>query len=434
MDVETFANGVDTTTCDMTRARGPVIVRRCKLAHDIENVTDRGKLVAALRLAAIEGAISVEDNQFLAVPQVGILLDGAASGAPVQINRNVIRPRAVVTNGYALVIVGSRNFEIAGNKISAENGRGIDIDSYRKEPVAQGTIHHNTVEVSEGLNREYREHLETRALRLRNTVDRKGPHHDLLIHDNILTATTGAGLAQKAFAVRVTYQNADGSMNHANVRLERNVLRAVATSPETHAAALALDGFDAGVDLHVTDNILESNDIGVTLGDTEGPVAEARLIGNTIRKVKADIDRPFHAIHAGFWEYGVRGSVVIGPKLENHAALDVDWAGSARKDLAVGQLLNVTVRKGDAPAAGAGLVVEDREGKSVFTGTAGADGVLRAIQVVTVQYRQLTADPAKITVDERGPFQVRATLGGKTVSQQVVLKANQEITLELPPR
>src|SRR5262249_22919550 len=147
-----------------------------------------------------------------------ILLDSVRSGAPVHIRRNRIQQRAVVTNGYGLVIVASSHFEVAENRIVAENGRGIDIDSYRKEPVAQGQIHHNYVEVREGLNREYWSRLEARALRLRNVVDGKGPHRDLLIHDNTFIASTGPGLAQKAFAVRVSYQNADNSMSRANVR------------------------------------------------------------------------------------------------------------------------------------------------------------------------------------------------------------------------
>jgi hypothetical protein len=433
-NVETLTTGVDTTTLDASRAQGPIVVQRCKFRHDVNNVTDRGKLVATLRLAAINGAIDVENNELTGVPQVGILLDGANSGAPIRILHNQIQQQAVVTNGYALVISGSSHFEVADNRIVAANGRGIDIDSYRTEPVEIGCIHHNYVEVREGLNREYWNRLETRALRLRNTVDRKGPHRDLLIQDNTFIASAGADTAQKAFAVRVTYQNGDGSMTRANVRLERNVLRAVATSPDAHASALALDGFDAGVDLNVSDNVLESNDTALTLADSEGPVNQARIVGNTFRKITAGSERPFHAIHAGFWEFAVHGVAVIGPKLENHDVLDVEWAGTGAKDLAIGHLLSLTVRQGDGPASGAEVSIEDRQGKVFFSGKTGPDGELRAIPLVQTQYRQTTADPRKIAAEQRGPFRVRVTSGGKTVSEEVVLDKNREIDIHLPAR
>ncbi|MFO0927753.1 MAG: right-handed parallel beta-helix repeat-containing protein [Gemmataceae bacterium] len=106
--------------------------------HDVANISDRLRSVAALRMGQVEGPVLVEDCRFLAVPQVGLLLDGARSGRPLRIRRNTFQQRTVVTNGYAIAIAGSRNFEIAENRISAENGRGIDVDSYRREPVEDG--------------------------------------------------------------------------------------------------------------------------------------------------------------------------------------------------------------------------------------------------------------------------------------------------------
>lgn len=435
-DVTCFTSGMDTTTIDVGRAKGPVVIRRCTLKHDVENITDRGKLTSALRLAAVDGTIDVEDNELSGVPQVGILLDGAASGQPVRICKNRIHLKTVVTNGYGLIIAGSRNFEIAHNRIVAENGRGIDVDSFRKEPVAHGHIHHNHVEVREGLNREYRDRLEARALRLRNTVDGKGPHRDLLIDDNTFIATTSDGLAQDAFAVLVTYQNADGAMTGANVRLERNVLRALTTrpGPGSHASALDIDGFDPNVGLVIENNVLESNDTALTLANTQGSVAGFRLVGNTFRRLAEGPERQYHAIRAGFWEHTVHDAAVIGPKLEGQANFDVDWVGAGRKDLARGHLLNLTVRQDEQPVAAAAISVEDRDGKVVFTGTTGTDGKLFTIPLVTVMERQATGNPRQITKDERGPFRVRVTAGGKSTVEEVQVEDNREVVLSLPAR
>lgn len=433
-DVRVYTTGIDTTTIDARQVRGPVAVRRCTLHHDVENITNRMSLVSAIRLGAVQGPIDIEDNELVSVPQVGILLDGASTGAPVHIRRNRIQQRALVTNGYALTIVASQNFEVADNRITAENGRGIDIDSYRKTPVQKGSIHHNHVEVCERPNREYPGEMEARALRLRNVVDARGPHRDLHIHDNTFIATTGPGLGNAAYAVIISYQNADGSMSQANVRLERNRMRGITTRPEpkSRAAALDLEGLDAGVDVHFQDNILESNVAALALASSQAPVAGLKIVGNTFRRVEAEGNRTFHAILTGFWTYTVQDVAVIGPRVENHPALDIEWDGSGKKDLATGYLLDVTVRQGDKPVAGAQVAIEDREKKVVYEGKTDAKGRIKLVPLVAARYRQMTPDPRQITADNRGPFQVRVTAGTKTATKEIAPTGNQEIEIRLP--
>src|SRR5207249_1662456 len=107
--VETLTNGMDTTTLDASRVAGRVVIRNCILRHDVDNISCRFKLFSAIRLAGVSGPIQVEDNQLLRVPQVGISLSGATSGQPVLIRHNRIHQQAVLTNGYALLLVSTRN-------------------------------------------------------------------------------------------------------------------------------------------------------------------------------------------------------------------------------------------------------------------------------------------------------------------------------------
>jgi hypothetical protein len=342
----------------------------------------------------------------------------------------------VATNAYAILLASTQNFEIANNRIIAENGRGISLDGYGKAPIMKGHIHDNYVEVRELPNREYWTKMEARALRMRNTEDRKGPQRDLLIRDNTFVAITGDGLAQKAFAAMISYQNADGSMTDANVRLEGNTFRAITTSrdPSSQAVALVFDGLAPQVGLHLRDNILESNDCSLALGELDAGVEELKLIGNTFRRLSEGPPRRYFGIRAGWWNRVVRDTAIIGPRLEKDATLDVDWVGIGRKDLGIGRLLTVVVRHGQDAVAGVAVSVRDREGKTVFTGKTDEKGQVRDIPLVTVRQEQRTEDPKKISRDERGPFRVSATLEGKTVSEETALGKNEELILRLPVR
>lgn len=426
-DVSMLTTGLDTNTVQADRTSGPVTVRRCTFRHDVENITDRLRSIAALRLGQAEGPIVVEECRFLAVPQVGILLDGVRSGRPVRIRRNQLEQRAVVTNGYAIAVAGSRHFEIADNRIMAENGRGIDIDSYRREPVEDGVIRHNHVEVHERLNREYWTRMEARALRLRNTVDAHGAHRRLRIHDNTLIAHADAGPGSRAYAVRLTYQNRDGSMSHADVRLEHNTLKAIAhgVDPTSRVSALAIAGLDAGVDLHIRDNVLEGNDSALTLGDGEGDVTGITLVGNTLVRSTEGAARPYVAIHAGNWTQAVRRVALLDTRLRGGAELGVRWSGSAVKEVGTGRLLRVRT------AAGASVVVKDAAGAVQFRGTADDRGELRDIPLVTRRYRQTTPDGRQDTIEASGPFEVTATRGDRSARRSVEPHEGETIVLKV---
>ena len=74
--------------------------------------------------------------------------------------------------------------------------------------------------------------MDARALRLRNNIDAGGPQRDLHVYGNTFVATTGPGLARRAYGVHVSYVNPRGQMDGANVLLEHNTIRAVVTTAD----------------------------------------------------------------------------------------------------------------------------------------------------------------------------------------------------------
>jgi hypothetical protein len=428
--VQTFTGGMDTITLNAEAASDSVVIRGCTFRHDVDNVSNRGLQCAVVHLAQINCPVRVEDNRLLDVPLVGILMDYCRH---TRILRNRFRQREVAVNGYALIVSACRDFEIAENRIVAENGRGILLDGYRKDPLDGGDIHDNYVEVRERLNREYNTRIEARALRMR--AGEAGPHRNLHIHHNTFVAITGPGLAQQAFAVRIGYGNKDGQMDHANLRIEHNTMRAITTSsePESRASALALDGLAPGVDLRLRDNVLESNDASVTLADTEGPASGVRLIANTFRKSTEGARRPYAAVHAGYWIFPVQAIEILAPRLENGATLDIRWAGSGVKDLSIGYLLTVAARREGKPVSDAVVSVRDKHGSEVFSGKTDARGEIRDIPTIDTRYRQETADPKRIIAEHRAPFTVSVTSGGVSVSREIAVGANTSVRIDLAP-
>lgn len=426
--VQTLTRGMDTNTLNAESASGSVMVRDSTFRHEVDNISNRGLQYATIRLVHVDGSVRIEGNRFLDVPLVGVLLD---EGRQTRILRNEFHQRAVVVNGYGILVSSSHDFEIAENRILAENGRGILLDGYRKEPLRDGDIHDNYVEARERFNREYHTRIEARALRMR--AGDAGSHENLNIHHNTFVAETGPGLAQRAYAVRIGYVNKGGLMDHANLRVEHNTMRAITTTsdPNSRASALALDGLAPGVELSIRENILESNDASVTLADTEGPAEGARLIGNTFRKSKKGADRPYVAVHAGYWTFPIHDVEILGPRLENGATLAVRWAGSGAKELSIGYLLTVTACREGKPVPDAEVSLRDKKGKVVFSGKTDAQGRIRDIPAIDLQYRQESKDPNRITARRHDPFDLRVTSGGATVSRQIAPGANREVTIDI---
>jgi len=288
-NVHTHATGTDTTSLDATYARDGIVVRGSTFEENIDLVTDRMKNHATLRLNDLRGDILVESNRFLGSPQAGVMLAANDRDSSARIVGNEFRQHAVVTNGYAIIVSAAHNFTLANNLIVPINGRGINLDGYNRGLLSRGEVFGNHVEVQETFNREYPTGLGATALRLRNAVGSQGPHRDLSIHDNVFIARTGPGQVPRAYGVRISYVNENGSMNEAGISLENNHISALATAsvPGYRGRALALDRVDAGIDLRIARNLLESDDLPLAVAEGTD-VRGAVLIANTYRESGPD--------------------------------------------------------------------------------------------------------------------------------------------------
>jgi hypothetical protein len=428
--VETFACGMDTETLDATRAAGPVTIRNSTFRERIGNISRRMNNFATLKFGNVRGPILVEDNRLVGSPQIGVLLAWNDPRWPARIRRNDIRQEAVATNGYAILCSATRHFEISGNTIRPNSGRGICLDGFSGGLLARGEIRDNVVEVQERPNREYPLGLSAMALRLRNTTDRQGPHRDLNIRGNTFAARCGPGLVREAAAVRISYANRGGAMNDANIVLAGNTLRATAATPDLsyRARALVLDRVEAGINLTIRDNILESNDVSLALGDRDGGAEAVTLLDTTLRKSAAGPQRPYSGILAGYYNRDIRSIRLVGTRYEGGATAAVAWAGTGRREVQRGGLLSVRVVDGNGqPVSGAAVRVLDREGREVAFGKTGADGMAREMLILTCVCRP--GSPRGIE-ERRGPHRVLASHVG-AAAEESYLSGKRTLTLTL---
>src|SRR5262249_13491422 len=166
-NVQTHATGMDTETLDATAASNHVTILNSTFREDINNISDRMRTFATLKLNNISAPIDVEGNHLLGSPQAGIVIARNDPHFAIEIRNNAFRQNAVVTNGYAILLSAAQNFEIAGNTVVPTNGKGFLLDGYSSAPLLNGSIHDNYVNVQEVANREYPLGLEAVALRLR---------------------------------------------------------------------------------------------------------------------------------------------------------------------------------------------------------------------------------------------------------------------------
>lgn len=422
-NIETLATGDDTTTLNAVYSSGAVAIRNSTFREDIVNVTNRAHGVSTIRLRSTTATIQVENNRFLGTAQIGITAD-INNGYALTIRGNEIRQNAVTTNAYGIVLSAISNFDVSGNTIVATNGRGILVDGYRPSPVTTGTIRNNYVDVRELPNREQGSKVESRALRLRNNVDSMGPHRDLDISGNTFIAWSGSGMAQTAYGVRISYLNKAGAMNDANINLYDNTIKAIATSSDAayKAQALSVDGVDSGINLHIWDNVLESNETSLALtGSDGGDIHGVTLTANTLRRSADGPVRFYQGILAGYWINQIRDVRILDTRLEGGATAGITWIGSGTKEVAIGWSLNLTARDSSGRVLpGATVQILDKDWDTVFEATTDATGHA-IVPLVTTVFRQTGTDPRVITADHRGPHRVTVTSGERNKSIDIDL-------------
>jgi hypothetical protein len=438
-NVTTQDYGIDTQTLDAYTAGGGIVVRNSTFRESVDNITDRMSNFATLALTYLQGPAFVDNNQILGSPQCGIVLANNNPQYRITISNNTIQQHAIVTNGYGISIAALQNFEIAHNTITPTNGRGITIDGYSSTPVQNGLVHDNYVSVQEAYNREYwlgGTGIEARALRLRNNVDAEGQQRNLAIYNNTFIATTGAGLVQYAYGVRLSYVNPNGEMNNAGISLVNNLIKAIVTTTDTtyHAYALQVAQLDPGIGLNISNNVLESNDVSLSVsGDDGWNVSGVDFVADTLRLSSSGATRAYAGVAVGYWIGVVTGVRLIDTRVDNGATLNFAWSGSGTKDVSVCSLLDVAaLGSSGAFLSGATVTVTNNAGAQVFTGTTGADGQSSNIIVATVLYRQTTTDPTQISTTLNGPFTIAANFGASSTSQVVNLTGDLAEVLTIP--
>lgn len=433
-NVETHATGMDTLSLEATFASEAVTVRKSVFREDVSNISNRMRNFATLKLNDVKGTIIVEDNKLLGSPQMGMMLAANDPKYRVLIRNNEFRANAVVTNSYAIVMSGIQNFEISGNTIQPQCGKGIDLDGYARGTLGNGEVHHNTVETQERANREYPSSLESVALRLRNTVDAMGPHRNLKIHHNTFAAHTSGGMVGQAYGVRISYTNKKSDMKEANIVLSENTFKAIVTTKDLsyRAKAMVIDHMEPDVDLRIINNVLESNDIGLALTDTSGNVEAAELISNTFKKTTEGGDRPYTAILGGYYIRQINNVRILDPRFAGGATMKLVWSGTGTKTVSLGSLLSVKVVDGsEQPVKGAMVQVLDRQGQVIYKGTTGETGMLANVAILTKVYRQTTTDPKKMTTEEHTPLVLSVSANGMSSRQPLAVTGNAEVTVRL---
>ncbi|WP_165250234.1 PKD domain-containing protein [Paludisphaera soli] len=430
--VQTSDVGVDTTSINLENSSGPrMTITNSTIRQGANNVTNRMAGPAAISLIRTSGAILIQGNKILGSPQTGVKID--TSNGPIVIDGNRISQNALVADASAIGLVSASNFRVTNNQIDPIAGEGIAIDGFRAQASSFGVIRNNTVLTQEPPNRETGLRTYARALRIRNDVDMQGAHRNIDVSGNTFVTTVGPGASLYGYTVWVGYANNGGAMNDANVSIHDNLIKALVTTadPAYSAAALVVDGLGAGINMKISNNVLESNDTSLAVGGyNAADVSDLDLISNTLRKSASGASRPYTGIRAGYYTARLSNVRILDTRLENGATSTISWSGQGVKQVQVGSLLTLDVRFADGTAAGgANVQVFDQRGALAYSGTADSRGMLAAIPIAFVDYQQKTSDSSLITNASFGPFTVKASSGTKRGSAAVSLTGAQSLRI-----
>jgi hypothetical protein len=319
--------GPDTHGVDALWGRDATVTA-CAVESTSRRVSDRMRLIAGLNFAIFSGGAVIRGNRVGGVPQAGILYNGSAEAGPLVIQSNDVRPAAVVTDGYGILIAGARDFTVDNNTVNPANGRGLLLDGWsRRVATERGVVRDNFLRARERPNPEYGDRLEATALRVRADGDPPGGlFRGLVFERNWCEAHAGAGDVWGAVACRVRMLGNSGSRPD----FSHNVFIATATQEGGYgAAALSLGGIDRDTGLTFTRDTLAGNRVGLMLGDNDSWgkwVRGVTLVEPVIRR-HGPAAGAFRSVYAGGGETRVEAVVVKDARPQNGAPAAVEYAG-----------------------------------------------------------------------------------------------------------
>ena len=430
--VTAFVNGIDTVNINAGYAAN-ITIDDCTLRADIERITNRQANFAAIILVKNRGNIAVRGNTILDYPQQGITVTENAPGGKIEIVKNIIKQRAIVTNGYGISLTGVHDFVITHNQISPVNGRGIMLDGWGKVPTDNGDIAHNEISVYEKPNLEYGASLAVTALRIRNWKG-QSYHRRLHIHDNVFAARTDEKGVQCAIGMRITQQSSAAAGDPHNV-IENNRFTALAATldPKYSAWAVSISGIESGAGFEISRNVMESNDTSLVFGDNDSYEAsneDMLMVQNTMRRSALGTSHAYRAVAVGAWRTTTDKIRLIASKFEGGAtdALVFDPLGAG--NFGTGWLLDVNVK--GVPATARGTVrVEDKTGKEVFRGKLDESGTIIGIPLVTTLYHFDKTGPKSVRSESLAPFRVTVQAGEVMASREVAIAGNTKVDMTL---
>jgi hypothetical protein len=412
----TTDSGMDIVTVNCNGASGSVSITGCILTQNTNNISNRQLTFATVNATTIQGDLDMTANVVQGSRQIGLKL-GGVSGQTI-VKGNTFRQNSIVTNAYGILISSLCNFLITQNTIMPISGRGIDLDGYSGAVSANGVISNNSVYVSEGFNREYPTDNAARALRIRNDVGSSGSMRNISIRGNSFVAQTGPGLSNAAYGCRVSLLNSNGAMDNAGIVLRNNTFKAISVggNPNTYysAQALVIDGVDPKINPLILDNILESNDTSLVLGQADySSVNDVYLQSNVLRLSTDGTRQAYTGILAGYWNRTLNHVSLVATTADQGANTTILWSGTGTKSIVTGGLTKVSAMNGSHHVLpGVSVSITDNVGHVVYSGVTNAQGVIGPSDLLSMLYQQQTADPTQITISSFMPFTATALFPG----------------------
>lgn len=221
---------------------------------------------------------------------------------------------------------------------------------------------------------------------------------------------------------------------------DTNYIAALDLAGTAKAAAVAVVCQNESSHLEFRNNIIISSWSNILLADSYGHAGGyARFVDNRLIRHG---DNPVYKTVRSQYAAWPSTAVLIGNSFESGASLDLiemEFSGTATKELAIGGHLNITVTRGEKQLSGAQLAVFDNEGSQVATAVTGSDGraTVELVEYVLtngVASRYLAGPHAHYVAGQRvekTPHRVVVTYAGASYERKLQMHGNTQLLIEL---